>query len=219
MKVKKLLSIGALGLAIAASTSLGAFAAERPTNEQIKSDMVKIFLSGKSPISYNVTANTKVGNVVNISKLQTDLEKYGFGSSSYDTLNYALSLVESDQSIMYNARKIAVVLSQNGKFDDLLSEVRSMTLVLRDIENSSDDSKKLQIESDIRALVQGSNPSLDVIFGKNIDGKATMTIIRGNLVILQLNSGNAYTISKSLGNDADKLEYFAGLFQLITVNN
>ncbi|MVX65629.1 hypothetical protein GKZ28_18260 [Clostridium chromiireducens] len=224
MKIKKLVSIGALGLALTMFSSIGAFAAERPTNDKIKSDMIKVFLGGTSPVSYNITANTQVKNVISISKLQADLQKYGFTSytegaaQNYATLNYALGLVEPDKTIMYNAKKIALTLSTQDKFDDLLSEVRAMMLVLKDIENS-DESTKLQIEADIRAVVKGSNPTLDVVFGKNKDGKSTMTIVQGNQIILQLNSGNAYTISKALGNDADKLEYLAGLFQLIPVTN
>lgn len=226
MKMKKLLSIGAIGLALACSTSIGASAAEKPTNEKIKTDMIKLFLEDKSPLTYDVTSSTTVGDVVNISKLQQDLKKYGFGEypegwpgQTYDTLNEALSLVESDKTAIYNAKKIATVLLQEDKFDDLLSEVRAMATVLRDIENSSSDhdSEKFQIENDIKDLIKDSNPDLDVSFGKNIDGKLTMTILKGNQIILQLNSGNAYTISETLKNDADKLESYAGLFGLISV--
>jgi hypothetical protein len=223
MKMKKLLSIGALALVLATSTSIGAFAAEKPGNDKIVADMVSLILNDKSPIAYDIKADTVAGNVVNITKLQEDLNSYGFGvqpdgfpGQTYNTLNEALGLVESNKTIMYNARKIAVTLLQEGKFDQLLTEVRSMTLVLKDIENSSDNSTKLQIETDIKNLVQGSNSSLDVVFGKNKDGMATMTIVQGNQIILQLNSGNAYTISDSLGNNANKITAYVKLFGLIS---
>lgn len=227
MKMKKLLAIGALSLALTCSTSIGAFAAERPTNEQIKTDMVKLFLADKSPLTYDIKADTIVGNVVNVKNLQNDLITYGFGGyaddfpgETYDTLNEALGLIESDKTVIYNAKKIAVVLSKEGKFDDLLTEVRSIATVLRDIENSADkypvdEEIKLNIENDIRNLVKGSNESLDVFFGKNANGEATMSIVQGNQIILQLSSKNAYTISDSLKNDADKLKAYAELFNFI----
>ena len=213
MKIKKLLSIGALGLVLACSTSIGAFAAERPTNEQIKADMINMFLNSKDPLNYSVNASTKVGNIINITKLQEDINKYGFGAQTYATLNEAVGLIDSSKTVVENVKKIVVTLSKEDKLDDLLTESRNLMDVLRKIENT-DGKVKADIENDIKALVKGSNSTLDVTFGKNIDGKITMSITQGNQIILQLNSGNAYSINNSLGTNADKLNKYAEALKL-----
>jgi len=213
MKIKKLLSIGALGLVLACSTSIGASAAERPTNEQIKADMINMFLNSKDPLNYSVNASTKVGNIINITKLQDDINKYGFGAQTYATLNEAVGLIDSSKTVVENVKKIVVTLSKEDKLDDLLTESRNLMDVLRKIENT-DGKVKADIENDIKALVKGSNSTLDVTFGKNIDGKITMSITQGNQIILQLNSGNAYSINNSLGTNADKLNKYAEALKL-----
>jgi len=213
MKMKKLLSMGAIGLVLACSTSIGASAAARPDNAKIKSDMIAMFLEDKSPLTYNVKASTTVRNVINITTLKNDLEKNGFVGRDYTTLNTALGYIDSSKSIVANAKAIVVQLSKDGKIDDLLTEVKTLTNTLREFENT-DATKKATIEKDIRDLIKGSNSTLDVIFGKNVDGKITMTIIQGNQIVLQLNSGNAYTISDSLGNNADKLTQYAEALKL-----
>jgi len=213
MKIKKLLSIGALGLVLACSTSIGASAAERPTNEQIKADMINMFLNSKDPLNYSVNASTKVGNIINITKLQDDINKYGFGAQTYATLNEAVGLIDSSKTVVENVKKIVVTLSKEDKLDDLLTESRNLMDVLRTIENT-DGKVKADIENDIKALVKGSNSTLDVTFGKNIDGKITMSITQGNQIILQLNSGNAYSINNSLGTNADKLNKYAEALKL-----
>jgi hypothetical protein len=213
MKIKKIVSIGALALVVACSTSIGASAAERPSNEKIKSDMINMFLTGKDPVNYSVNKNTTVGNVINITKLQDDVNKYGFGTGSYSTLNEALGLIDSNKTVAYNAKKIVVTLSAENKLDELLLQTRNLMGVLRQIENTNGDAK-VNIENDIKALVKGSNSTLDVAFGKNIDGRITMSITQGNQIVLQLNSGNAYTINNSLGTNADKLETYAEALKL-----
>ena len=41
------------------------------------------------------------------------------------------------------------------------------------------------------------------------DGKATMAVMKGNQMILQINSGNAYTVNNSLNNNSDNLTDYA----------
>jgi uncharacterized protein Smg (DUF494 family) len=214
MKIKKLLSIGALSLVVACSTSIGASAAEKPTNEKIKSDMISMFLSNKSPLNYNVNASTVV-NASDIEKLKQDLKDNGFYQQDYTTLFAAIGLIDSSKTIVDNAKTIVVTLSNENKLDDLVSDVRNLMTVLREIENTNAEAKAA-IENDIKVLVKGSNSTLDVTFGKNIDGKITMSITQGSQIVLQLNSGNAYTISDSLGTNADKLKTYAEALKLLS---
>lgn len=216
MKMKKLLSTGALVLLLASSTTIGAFAADRPSNDKIKADLLSVFLNNKSPLTYNVTKNTKVKQVVDkskVSQLQNDLKNCGLEEVDYSTLLTALSNVDPSTSIVDNVK--AILTDDAISLDKLLSESRSLAQTLRDIENS-DVKKRVTIEGDIAAIVESANASLDVAFGKNAEGKLTMTITQSKRIILQLNSGNAYTISNSLGDSEDKIIELAKMFNLIS---
>lgn len=54
-------------------------------------------------------------------------------------------------------------------------------------------------------------------FGKDIDGKITMSVVNENQIILQLNSDNAYTINNALGDNADKLAKYVELLNFCLI--
>lgn len=215
MKMKKILSMGALGLVLACSTSVGAMGAQRPTNTVIKEDMKDVFLGDKDALNYDLNGNTKLGDIIDTGKVKYDAEhasSYGLDDitpdpDSFSTINKALTLMDSSKTIKSNL--ITIYTSHDIDIDKLLREVKHLTKELRDIEND-DDVNKIKIENEIKALF---NNTLTVNFGKNIDGKITMSILKGNQVVLQLNSGNAYTINEAL-NSSNKLTQYAGLLEI-----
>lgn len=215
MKMKKLLSMGALGLVVATSTSIGAFAAERPSKEKVQNDMIGMFISNKSPLNYDVNGSTKVEDIINIETLKTLINKYD-GDGSYPNLNKALDLISANKSksLIDNAKVIVDNFSQKD-IDVLVTEVRSVADRLRDIENGQTGIDKYELEGDIKDLVNEKNPDLDVLFGKNINGNISMSIMKDSKVILQLDSGDAYKISDFLYNNASELTGYAKLFKSV----
>lgn len=219
--MKKLLSMGALGLVVATSTSIGAFAADRPSKEKVQNDMIGMFISNKSPLNYDVNGNTKVEDIINIKTLKTLINKYD-GDGSYPKLNKALDLISENKSksLIDNAKVIVDNFSKDD-IDKLVEEVRSVADRLRDIENgqtvTDKDGKhgKYELEGDIKDLVNEKNPDLNVLFGKNINGNISMSIMKDSKVILQLDSGDAYKISDFLYNNASELTGYAKLFKSV----
>lgn len=213
MKMKKILSMGALGLVVACSTSVGALGAERPSNDKIKTDMANLFLNNKNPLNYNLNGTTKLGNVIDTQKVKTDAANatsYGLSEiTTYTNINTALTLMDPNLSLRDNMIKIYT--NKGINITNLLAEVKDLTNELKVIENA-DGTDKLKLEADIKKLFKDT--TLTVNFGKNIDGKITMSIIKGNQMILQLNSGNAYTINQAL-NSGTKLDQYAALLKIV----
>lgn len=214
MKIKKLVSIGVLGLALTMFSSIGALAAERPSKDKVKADMIAMFIANKSPISYGVNTSTKIRTIINLSTLKSTIEKYEGNKSDYANLNKALNLLESDKTLLENA-KIIVNAFNKDDLDDLVAEIRSVAVTLRSVENGGtvNGHGKYELESDIKALVKEKNPNLDVYFGKNINGEAAMSVVNGNQIILQLDSGDAYRLSDFLYNNASNLITYAQTFK------
>lgn len=221
MKMKKLLSIGVLGLVLATSTSIGAFAADRPTKDELQADMISILVNNKSPlVSYDIKSSTKVGDIVNLETLKTIIQKYEDGDDVYPNLNKALDLVESNKTLIENA-KIIVNEFNKSDLDSLIEEIRSVAIRLREIENGATTSEgygKSDLESDLKKLVKEKNSELDVFFGKNINGDATMSVMKSNQIVLQLSSGDAYKVSDFLYNNASSLTTYAQTFKSILEN-
>lgn len=214
MKIKKLLSIGALALVLATSTSIGAFAADRPTKDEVQKDMINMFLANKNPFEYNVNKNTKVGDVINLDTLKKTIIKYEIDKDDYANLNKALDLVKADKTLLENAQIIVNAFSKD-ELDDLVLEVRDVAVVLREIENGDkiNDYGKYDLESDLKALVKEKNPDLDVLFGKNINGEVSMSVMNNNQIILQLDSGDAYKVSDFLNKNSSNLVKYAQLLK------
>ena len=177
--------------------------------------MANLFLSNTNSLNYNLNANTIAGRVVNTTTIKDDAVKYGYyDSTNFPTVKAAIDLMNPSATMRDNAINIFA----NVDSDALLGEVREITKELRDIENASDSTKKIALEKDLRTLITEKNTGVTVNFGKNIDGKITMSILKGNQVVLQLNSGNAHTINQAL-NSGDKLGQYAKLLEIFAGNN
>lgn len=216
MKMKKILSMGALGLVLACSTSVGAMGAQRPTNAEIKEDMKDVFLHDTNALNYDVNGGTKLSNIIDTDKVKADAANatsYGLPAiTTYTNIDKALGSMDPNLSIRDNMIKM---YTKSGiDITGLLAEVKELTQKLKDIENANGEDK-FKLEADIKALFKDTN--LTVNFGKNIDGKITMSILKGNQIVLQLNSGNAYTISKTL-DSGDKLDKYAKLLQILALS-
>jgi hypothetical protein len=214
MKMKKILSMGALGLVVACSTSVGALGAERPSNDKIKTDMANLFLSNRNPLNYSLNANTIASGVVNTGTIKTDAINYGYyDSTKFPNVKKAIDLMNPNATMRTNAINIFTNVDSDG----LLNEVREITKELRDMENASDSTDKIALEKDITSLIKEKNTGVTVNFGKNIDGRITMSIFKENQIILQLNSGNAYTISKTLDSGSN-LDKYAELLKIVALS-
>jgi hypothetical protein len=214
MKMKKLLSMGALGLVIATSTSIGAFAAEKPSDQKIKSDMKALFKSNISPLTYNVDKNTQVSSVIDLAKFKEVVETYkdnNNGTEKYGELEIALGLIKDDDTLVTAGLKLFDKFNEE-QLNELISEVRDVADRLKSIENGtnsdSESVNKYKFEEDMKTVIKADS-GLKLVFGKNKDGKATVSVMKGYETILQLNSGNAYTLNDFINDNAGSLDDYA----------
>ncbi|NRY62089.1 hypothetical protein [Clostridium beijerinckii] len=214
MKMKKLLSMGALGLVIATSTSIGAFAAEKPSDQKVKSDMNALFKSNASPLTYNVDKNTQVSSIINLARFKEVVETYkdkDNGTDKYGNLETALGLINDDDTLVTVGLKLFDKFNEE-QLNELISEVRDVADRLKSIENGTNSDRtsvnKYKFEEDMKTVIKGDS-NLKLVFGKNKDGKSTVSVMHGYETILQLNSGNAYTLNDFINDNAGSLDDYA----------
>lgn len=206
MKMKKILSMGALGLVIATSTSIGAFAAERPSDGTIKGDMKALFNSNTSPLTYNINKNTKISEVINLAKFREVVGSYK-GTGNYSKLETALGLIEDNDNIISVGVKLVAEFSE-ADLDELILEINNVADRLKEIENGTDTVYRNQFEKDMQTVIN-KNSGLKLVFGKNRDGKATVSVMQNYQIILQINSGNVYTLNDFINDNTDNLANYA----------
>ncbi|GEA29998.1 hypothetical protein [Clostridium diolis] len=208
MKMKKLLSMGALGLVVATSTSIGAFAAERPSDETVKDDMKTLFKSNTSPLTYNVNKNTKIASVIDLTEFKKVVDEYK-GAEDYSKLNDALDLIEDDDTLVTVGLKMFDKFSE-AELDEIISEVNKVADRLKEIENgtNTDNVNRIDFQNDMKKVIKNTN-GLKLVFGKNKDGKATASVMQGYQIILQLNSGNVYTLNDFVNDNTGNLADYA----------
>lgn len=208
MKMKKLLSMGALGLVVATSTSIGALAAERPSDKTVKDDMKTLFKSNTSPLTYNVNKNTKISSVIDLTEFKKVVDEYK-GAEDYSKLNDALDLIKDDDTLVTVGLKMFDKFSE-AELDEIISEVNKVADRLKEIENgtNTDNVNRIDFQNDMKKVIKNTN-GLKLVFGKNKDGKATASVMQGYQIILQLNSGNVYTLNDFVNDNTGNLADYA----------
>jgi cytochrome c556 len=196
MKMKKLLSIGALGLVLACSISVGASAATIPSNADLIKIVVNQYKNGTNPVGVlsGVNKDTKLGDVVSddvldeadsqlsnhqsVDKLATKIE-----NNKENTIATVLNKVTADATTFSNFQ---------SKFIEIAEKVQAM-----DAKVGAD---RIASEQKIVDIVKAYDDSFDVTFGKDNQGKTTASIEKDGHVLVQLNSDNLQTIIDRVRN-------------------
>lgn len=190
MKTKKVLSMGALGLVLACSTSIGASAATIPSN----TDLVKIFVNqyekGTNPIGVlsGVDKDTKVGDVVNddvLTEIDSQLSRHPYVNILIDkiyrnkdnTISTVLNKIFADETTFS---------SYKSKFIEIAEKVQAM--------DTKVGYERIAAEQKVVDIVKAYDESFNVVFGKDSLGKTTASIEKDGHVLVQLNSDNLQTV-------------------------
>lgn len=182
MKMKKLLSIGAISLVLASSTSIGASAAEMPS----KTDMIiKIianqYINGENETGLltGVDKDTKIGTVVNDSVINAAEVNFG----SYKTVDKVLTKFEKNKDytvvqILQKATKDAATFEKfKADFIKIATKVQAM-----DAKTGSDRESS---EKQVIAIVKAYDKNLAVTFGKDSTGKTTASVYKAGTMLIQ----------------------------------
>ncbi len=196
MKMKKILSMGALGLVLACSTSIGASAATIPSN----TDLIKIFVNqyenGTNPIGVlsGVNKDTKLGDVVNddvLTEIDSQLSNHPYVNIIIDqiyrnkdnTISTVLNKIFADETTFSNYK---------SKFIEIAEKVQAMDTKVGD--------ERIVAEQKVVTIVKAFDESFNVVFGKDSLGKTTASIEKDGHALIQLNSDNLQTIIDTVKN-------------------
>ncbi|OVE69802.1 hypothetical protein CCS79_07505 [Clostridium diolis] len=193
MKMKKILSMGALGLVVACSTSIGALAAEQKVPSKtgvLIGALINQYDSGKNQTGLltGVNKDTKIGSIVS-SDFVTKVD-YTFGN--YKTVDKAITKFENNQNetvaqILQKATKDQATFNKfKADFVNIAGKVQAM--------DGLPDEKKITAEINVINIVKAYDSTLTVTFGKDSKGKTTGTITRLGKTIIELNYDDVQSI-------------------------
>lgn len=190
MKMKKLLSIGAVALVLACSTSVGASATTIPSNADLIKIIAKQYENGTSPVGIlsGVNKDTKLGTVLTSTvtgKIDSQLSNH----VSVDTL---LTKVDNnkDNSIAIVLNKI---ITDQATFSNFQSKFIEIAKNVQKID-SKVGTERIAAEQKVIDIVKAYDSTMDVTFGKDSTGNTTASIETSGKILLQLNSVNLQAI-------------------------
>lgn len=188
MKMKKLLSMGAIGLVLACSTSIGASAATIPTKLMNKEALLKIitnqYKNGTntfgvlSGVTKDTTIGAAEGSLAGASQLSID--------SSHQTANKILTKVANNKD-----NTIATVLGKATKdsatFTKFKNDFVTVATKMQKMDKLAGTERK-NAEQKVMLVVKLYDSSLDITFGKDSAGTTTASIEKSGQVLIQLNA-------------------------------
>ena len=198
MKMKKLLSIGTLGLVLACSTSIGASAATIPTELMTKASLTKMitnqYKNGTNTFGVlsGVNKDTKISELVKLNVTTQSGAVASIDETSHPTAYKILTKVVNNQD-----NTIATVLGKattdEATFTNFKNDFLTVVQKVQDMDKK-EGTERINAEEKVILLVKLYDSSLDVTFGKDSAGKTTTSIKKSGHVLIQLNSDNLDTI-------------------------
>ena len=199
MKMKKLLSMGALALVIASSTSVASFAAVNKstlTNDQaqVLTIMINALGDNKNANANNIVDTTKVKeyaqNHEGANKLADSLGLYGTGSekvndNAYETLNY---IVDEYQT--------------KDQFDQFKDQVNKVADNILAYDENTKEMDRVNQEEKVQSLLKDKDYTIS--FGKNSNGVTSISVEKSGNVVLQVSKDEVETLKdtcKSLSRE------------------
>ena len=192
MKMKKLLSIGAIGLALACSTSIGASAAtvtdgvSDGTKKLMRIVALSQYQNGKNQTDLfaGVKSDSAIGSVSNATVI-TEINSY--------TTSSAVKIAEKkylDNSGMTFATALGKVTTDEATFDRFQDKAVTIADKLLDMDNLKGADRE-KPEKEIVKLVNMYNPKLTVNFGKDSKGYTSVFVKESGKILVQINSDEA----------------------------
>lgn len=189
MKMRKILSMSALSLVVACSTSIGALAAETQTTS--KTDLlIKMlatqYLEGTNPTGLfeGVKGDTPISTVVTDKFIGN--VKNTFKDS--EVANEAIKKFENnkDATIADILHKATSSQENFYRFEDDFIEIAEKVQDMDDLEGTD----RADAEKKVINIVNAYNSNLSVAFGKDAEGRTSATIknLQSGKTIIQLNS-------------------------------
>ncbi|EHI98345.1 hypothetical protein CDLVIII_1654 [Clostridium sp. DL-VIII] len=199
MKIRKLLSIGAIGLALVSATSIGASAATTSdglspkTKTLIKVMAKQQYQNGKNQTDLfsGVNKDSKIGSVAN----STVIAAVGIASPEAQTK------LENNIDLTFEAA-LDKVTTNEDTFYRFKSYFITAAGKLEEAENKTGD-KRVAAETEFRTFVNLYNSKLKVNFGKDGYGETSATLMEGSKLLGEVNETE---VQKAI-NEVNDLDY------------
>lgn len=198
MKMKKLLSMGALALVVACSTSVGASAAEKKVLSKTEMMLLNIAIQqystgeNQTGLLSGVKKDTEIGTVVN-----ADLIKKVDNLGEYKTVDKAIAKFENNKE-----NTVSEVLSKAVKDEATFLKFRDnfirVAKEIQKMDGITDPVERAAKETLVMDLVTTYDKNLTVVFGKNAKGETTGTIYKNKKMLVQLSYSDIDTIIKEV---------------------
>jgi len=188
MKMKKLLSMGAIGLVLACSTSIGASAATIPSEITEKKYILNLitnqYKNGENPTGLldGIDQKATIGDLVNGKVTTTTAEYFANRPTVFKILT---------KIINNNDNSIETVLSKATKDDVTFNNFKTNLLTVADKVNKmnkTEGTEKIDAEETVMAVVSYYDNTLNVNFGLDSQGLTTASIKKDGQLIVQINS-------------------------------
>ena len=219
MKMKKLLSIGALTLAIATCTTIGASAADvvgKDNKRQAMQDMVTNGLNGGKVFNnISISAKTEVGDYLTSTFIEEtnefleDNHLNTYVDDDNETVTWKIEKTDNLYAIQKNIVKTLRNLDAVQKDEAVYSIKKYLLSKLEEFENASNDSNSKLVEKINQYFKTTKYGTLTI--GINSNNVKTVTLVKNKKVLAQVNTNNVYKVADKL----DSIENYDDLKALI----
>ncbi len=208
MKMKKLLSIGALTLAIATCTTIGASAADvagRDNKRQAMQSIVTNGLNGGKVFNdISISAKTEVGNYLTdtfINETNEFLKNNELNTYVDENNNLVTWKIEETDNlyvVQKNIVKTLRTLNKEQKDEAVYSIKKYLLSKLEQFENASSESNAELVETINKYFKTTKYGTLTV--GINSDNAKTVTLVKSGKIVAQVNTSNVYKVADKLNS-------------------
>lgn len=208
MKMKKLLSIGALTLAIATCTTIGASAADvagRDNKRQAMQSIVTNGLNGGKVFNdISISAKTEVGNYLTdtfINETNEFLKNNELNTYLDENNNLVTWKIEETDNlyvVQKNIVKTLRILNKEQKDEAVYSIKKYLLSKLEQFENASSESNAELVETINKYFKTTKYGTLTV--GINSDNAKTVTLVKSGKIVAQVNTSNVYKVADKLNS-------------------
>lgn len=191
MKIKKLLSMGAVVLALTCFTSIGASAVTIPSNADLIKIVVNQYENGKNPTGLfsGDDKDTKISVIFSQEVLdEIDAEL----SPNYKKVDKLVTKIEKNKD-----NTVATVIDKLTKDEATFNKYKTKFIAVAQKVQAMDSkvgTDRIAAEQKIVDIVKKYDSSLDVIFGKDSEGKTAACILKNGKIIVEFNSDNLQTV-------------------------
>ncbi|MDO5518252.1 MAG: hypothetical protein Q4F66_11905 [Clostridium sp.] len=221
MKIKKILSIGALALTITTCTSMSIFAAEyagtTTRNQAAKEIAINAYFGGEIVNNLGITVKTPVKSYVQQSLITKIIDCVDEGIADKSVKERVIKIIQDGYDNGYGFDKILdsiIAVNNEADIDITTNETfgpakSAMENMLKEFYNSYHDGK---LDTTIKNYFKVKELGAELSYGKNSNDRLVVSLEKGGQIVLQVSSENVDALEKEIRENihswSDLNDYF-----------